>query len=1180
MRLSSAVLLRAPSSLRALFLTLAACAPSTEGRSQARLSRGEESVTVYVVLDGEPAVRAHDPRARLAELAVERARLRPELESHGGRVLGELSRVANAFILRVPESELARIEELPGVHHVEEVPIMEQTLASAVPLIGAPKLWSVPYDGTGTTIGIVDTGVDYTHSDLGGSGNPADYQSNDRALIEAGTFPTARVVGGWDFAGDNYDASNPSLDTPAPDPDPLDCGGHGSHVSGIAAGNGVLPSGSAFTGPYEQSLDLTALKIAPGVAPRASIFALKVFGCGGSTALSSLAFDRAADPNEDGDFSDRLDVVNASLGASYGPSSGVTASIIENLTAVGTVLVAASGNDGNNFFITATPGNDKNAISVAASFDALFVTLRVDVPDAIAGDYPATEGAFTAPLTQTGPVSGTLSAADPAQACEAIANDVSGSIVVIDRGGCAFIDKFARAEEAGAIAVVMVDHETDQPPFVMGGSVSSPLPGVMIRRVDGDMLKVLSGVEITLSPERYTGLGSELWASFSSRGPSSLGGVLKPEVTAPGVDIQSAEVGSGSGIRTSQGTSMATPLVSGAAALLRQVNPALTPRQIKALLMNTAQPVVDAKGRPMPISMQGAGRIDVAEAAARTVRALVDENDGSVAVSFGALVVDEPTTFERLVNVENSGALAVSFAAAIEPFHALSGVELTTDPATFMVPAGGVVQVKIVLDVDPAALGAPAPDPLTPPTQFELPRHHLSEAAGRLLLVDALGAQSIALPYYASVRAAARRRAALPYACPDDSQGERLVMPIEGESAHPDPVTSAFELGGIDETDPNQDNPSLDILAFGVAADAARYDDVAEASLYFGVATAAPWSTPAQAVYSVVAVEIDADQNGGADFRTMAEPYRREEPFGDVLVATTYDLSTGEQAGSKRFLNMASAAEASTQPYFNSVLVFPVFARDIGLSERDSRFNYRLVSIAPFVGQYADDTDWVTFDAREPRLDTTPLGAPGRPLYRSGDLVSLRIDRSLPDPPSLLLLHHSNIPSERFEVLEVESFESELAAVSADAPAALGPGERGVIHVAVVNEGTHPLVDAELEGTLSGASLDIAAPSDGSCERGDEVRCTFGTLEPGARVEVGLHVVAGADANVSVDLRLTSASGCTHEQRVQVAPRQDPIVAPLDPGGGCGCRVSSRDERWGLALALVALLVRRRRYRG
>src|SRR4030095_16375221 len=113
---------------------------------------------------------------------------------------------------------------------------------------------------------------------------------------------------------------------------------------------------------------------------------------------------------------------------------------------------------------------------------------------------------------------------------------------------------------------------------------------------------------------------------------------------------------------------------------------------------------------------------------------------------------------------------------------------------------------------------------------------------------------------------------------------------------------------------------------------------------------------------SVVAVEIDADQDGDPDYRSMAETFEREEPCGDVLVATTYDLATGEQTGSKRFLNMASAAEASTHPYYNSVLVFPVFARDIGLSEEDSRLNYRLVSIAPFATQYGDTTHSVIFD--------------------------------------------------------------------------------------------------------------------------------------------------------------------------------------------------------------------------
>jgi subtilisin family serine protease len=183
-----------------------------------------------------------------------------------------------------------------------------------VPFIGAPAVWGAPHGATGSgiRIGVVDSGIDYTHADFGGPGTPAAYAGNNRTIIEPGTFPTAKVFGGIDLAGDAYDAANadPTRRIPHPDPDPLDCNGHGTHVAGTAAGFGVAADGTTYHGPYVSGVDFSAFRVGPGVAPEAQLYALKVFGCSGSTALLTLAVERAIDPNGDGDPSDHLDVLN------------------------------------------------------------------------------------------------------------------------------------------------------------------------------------------------------------------------------------------------------------------------------------------------------------------------------------------------------------------------------------------------------------------------------------------------------------------------------------------------------------------------------------------------------------------------------------------------------------------------------------------------------------------------------------------------------------------------------------------------------------------------------------------------------------------------------------------------------------------------------------------------------
>ena len=204
------------------------------------------------------------------------------------------------------------------------------------------------YTGKGVKIAVIDSGIDYTHTDFGGSGKLEDYEKASKLTelpsADSGLINRTKVAGGYDLVGDNYDGSN----TAVPDGNPLDCttGGHGTHVAGTAAGYGVNADGSTFTGDYSKltAEQLKAMKIGPGVAPDAEIYAFRVFGCSGSTNVVIEALDRALDPNGDGDFSDRVNVVNMSLGGEFSPQDDPEAYAVDALTRAGVLSVISAGN--------------------------------------------------------------------------------------------------------------------------------------------------------------------------------------------------------------------------------------------------------------------------------------------------------------------------------------------------------------------------------------------------------------------------------------------------------------------------------------------------------------------------------------------------------------------------------------------------------------------------------------------------------------------------------------------------------------------------------------------------------------------------------------------------------------------------------------------------------------------
>jgi subtilisin family serine protease len=332
-------------------------------------------LTVMLELAPPPQAIAAAERNTLVTTA--QVQLATHLDALGIPVLFTSRAAFPGIAVNVTPAQLNTLRALPGLAGVHVIP-PKQRAATVIATTGAGHFWSALEQrvlGQGVRIGIIDSGIDYTHATFGGPGTPAAFAANNPAVVEPGSFPTAKVVGGTDFAGDSYDASGAhGSPTPVPDADPLDCGGHGTQVASIAAGYGVDQAGNVYRGHYSGSVSFDQFVVPPGIAPEAGLVALKIFGCRGTTTLLTQAIDYAIDPNGDGNTADRLvDVLNISLGSPFGPMGDPDAVAVDRAVQAGVVVVVAAGGAGSTsatgdvFYSVASPASSALAIAVGAS---------------------------------------------------------------------------------------------------------------------------------------------------------------------------------------------------------------------------------------------------------------------------------------------------------------------------------------------------------------------------------------------------------------------------------------------------------------------------------------------------------------------------------------------------------------------------------------------------------------------------------------------------------------------------------------------------------------------------------------------------------------------------------------------------------------------------------------------
>lgn len=466
----------------------------------------------------------------------------------------------------------------------------ELLLDKSGPYVGADTAHDTGLTGKGITVAVIDTGVDFAHPDLKGF-------SKD-----------GKVIGGYNFVnGDML---------------PDDKNGHGTQVAGIIAANGGVT----------------------GMAPNAKILSYKV-SADGEAVSSDLIVDAVKKAVEDG-----ADIINISLGVNK-TNSRIDAAVAE-ATDMGVLVVVAAGNDGPRPDTIGSPARNPDVITVGATYNNITSSL-VSTFEINQKQYQVIPMLGVDAISH--PISGTIQDAKYARSHD-FETDVAGSILLAERGGdkdeiIYFAEKESNAADAGAAAIIVYNNE----PGIYLGDVSESttikdytprIPILSISQKDG--LEIKDAIHDGHVGVLRVFYDPDYVAFFSSRGPVSPF-YLKPDMVAPGAFVNSTNVGGA--YNFSSGTSFAAPHVSGAAALLLEKHPNLSPSEVKSILTSTAAPVTDAYGHDFATADAGAGRLDIENA-------------------LGSRVIIEPAfVIMTFSPAERQGMAQINIRGISEPIH-------------------------------------------------------------------------------------------------------------------------------------------------------------------------------------------------------------------------------------------------------------------------------------------------------------------------------------------------------------------------------------------------------------------------------------------------------------------------------------------------------------------------------
>lgn len=690
-------------------------------------------------LDGEMASYAK----RLEATQRDREALLKRAVGRDFTVTHRMQHAFNGIVAELSPAEAAAFLNDPNVALVE--PYTEFALDDEVApgVIGAPTVWA---DGTGihraafvgrersevsvynrrahgegVVVGIIDSGINFASPSFAGVEPETGYRfvnprgpGNYLGTCAPGGVDAGRcndkLIGGYDFVC-GAPANLCGQANIGEEPGFGDSNNHGTHTAGTTAGN-------------QRSVSFRGARMTiSGIAPRANVIAYDACYTNTSTGqglcpnVSTLASINQA-------IADGVDVINYSIGGGTQPWSEAISQAFLAAADAGIFVSAAAGNSGPN---PSTSGHHQPWVTTVAAAQSgragYEFTLNVSgagVPANLqqivmnAGSGGVELGA-TIPASPLAAGPGFTGAADGCTANGGFAPGLfTNRIALVRRGTCAFSEKAANAAAAGARAVIIVNNTT--------GGIAPSVPGATVpvfgmAQAEGVALHGLLGSAPQASipfPATRIGNTQDQLAAFSSRGPAPFS-VMKPDITGHGVNIlepigcanpaQWTSAACAEAIGLLSGTSMATPQVAGAAALLRQIFPNWSPAEIKSALMMTAtQGVLNETGAVATPFQAGAGRVQVDQAAKAGL--VLDETRDRYLAANPAAGGDVAAL--NLPSLANRGCSATSCTftrtfrstrATFQTFSAtLSGVSGSIDTPVFTVAPFGTVTLTITVN--------------------------------------------------------------------------------------------------------------------------------------------------------------------------------------------------------------------------------------------------------------------------------------------------------------------------------------------------------------------------------------------------------------------------------------------------------------------------------------------------